>query len=124
MKRDPASGEFYLIEPNLGRPTGRSAIAEAGGVELLYTMYCDLAGLPLPEARVQRYGEAKWIYLRHDLQAAFYRWRRGELSLGEWRRSVAGPKAWAVFSARDPLPFLLDLVKPFRELLRRRRPAP
>jgi predicted ATP-grasp superfamily ATP-dependent carboligase len=124
MKRDTTSGEFYLIEPNVGRPTGRSAIAEAGGVELLYTMYCDLAGLPLPEARVQRYGEAKWIYLRHDLQAAFYRWRHGELTIREWWRSIGGAKAYAVFSARDPLPFLLDLWKPVRQILRRRLARP
>ena len=34
-KRDVRTGRHYLIEPNIGRPTGRSAIAEAGGVELL-----------------------------------------------------------------------------------------
>jgi len=121
MKRDAARGEYFLIEPNVGRPTGRSAIAEAGGVELLYTMYCDLVGLPLPEAREQRYRDAKWIYLRHDLQSAFWWWRRGELTLADWARSLRGPKSYAVFSASDPLPFLLDLVKPFAELRRRRR---
>src|SRR5690606_32406833 len=49
MKKDARTGKHYIIEPNIGRPTGRSAIAEFGGVELLYTMYCDLVGLPLPE---------------------------------------------------------------------------
>jgi len=62
-------GNRYMIEANLGRPAGRSAIAEAGGVELLFTMYCDVVGLPLPENRVQRYQGAKWIDLRHDLQS-------------------------------------------------------
>ena len=28
-----------------------SAISEAGGVELVYTAYCDLVGLPLPPNR-------------------------------------------------------------------------
>src|SRR5262249_12454624 len=72
LKRDARSGRHVVIEPNVGRPTGRSAIAEAGGVELLYTMYCDAAGLPLPDARVQRYVGARWIYWRHDLQAALH----------------------------------------------------
>lgn len=108
MKRDVRTGEYLLIEPNVGRPTGRSAIAEAGGVELLYTMYCDLVGTALPEARTQTYGNAKWIYLRRDLQAAFRAWRRGELSAREWLTSIRGPKTYAVFSLRDPLPFLLD----------------
>ncbi len=111
MKVDRRTGELFLIEPNVGRPTGRSAVAEAGGVELLYSMYCDLTGLPRPGHLEQRYTQAKWIYLRHDLQAAFYRWRRGELSAGAWWRSLRGPKVYAVLSATDPLPFLLDCRK-------------
>ena len=109
MKRDMRTGEFVLIEPNVGRPTGRSAIAEAGGVELLHTMYSDLTGMPLPEARTQTYGDAKWIYLRHDLQAAVHAWRRGELSFGQWFRTMRGPKAYAVASLHDPWPFLHDI---------------
>jgi predicted ATP-grasp superfamily ATP-dependent carboligase len=38
MKRDTRTGRHVIIEPNIGRPTGRSALAEAGGVELLQTM--------------------------------------------------------------------------------------
>lgn len=111
MKRDPRTGKHYIIEPNIGRPTGRSAIAEAGGVELLYTMYCDVIGRPLPANRVQKYGNAKWIYWRRDLQSAFYYWRRGDLTLGEWRRSWAGKKYTAVFSWRDRGPFIGDMRK-------------
>ena len=111
MKVDRRTGELLLIEPNVGRPTGRSAIAEGGGVELLYSMYCDLTGAPLPSQRRQRYTQAKWVYLRHDLQAAFYRWRRAELTAREWWRSLRGPKSYAVLSATDPLPFLLDCRK-------------
>ena len=124
MKRDQRSGEFFLIEPNVGRPTGRSAIAEAGGVELLYSMYCDLAGLPLPTQRTQTYGQAKWIYLRHDLQAAYCAWRRGELTIRDWWTSVRGPKSFAVLSLRDPLPFLYDLVGAASKAMTRLRAKP
>ena len=74
------TGRLVIIEPNVGRPTGRSAIAEAGGVELVLTAYCDVAGLPLPGAREQRYVGAKWIDLRRDLQAALVARRQGTLS--------------------------------------------
>jgi predicted ATP-grasp superfamily ATP-dependent carboligase len=121
MKRDAISGRHVVIEPNVGRPTGRSAIAEAGGVELLYTMYCDLIGRPLPALRIQRYGDARWIYWRHDLQSAFHYWRRGELGLREWARSWRGRKACAVFSVRDPLPFLADATRSARLALSRLR---
>ena len=109
MKRDARTGRHVVIEPNVGRPTGRSAIAEAGGVELLYTMYCDATGRPLPEARVQRYIGARWIYWRHDFQAALHAWRGGRLTLREWARSWRGRKASAVFSWSDPAPFVADL---------------
>ncbi len=108
MKRDDRTGKHYIIEPNIGRPTGRSALAEFAGVELVYTMYCDLAGLPLPENRVQKYRGTRWIYLRRDLQSAFYYWRKGELSLGSWLRSIWGVKKDAVFSWTDLKPALAD----------------
>jgi D-aspartate ligase len=109
MKRDERDGRFSIIEPNLGRPTGRSAIAERGGVELLLTAYCDALGLPLPEERTQRYQGVKWIYWRHDLQAAVVGMRRGRLSLGDWWRSVRGPSIEAVASLRDPRPMVGEL---------------
>lgn len=109
-KEDERTGRLLIIEPNIGRPTGRSAIAEKGGVELLLTAYRDALGEPLPEERVQRHRGAKWIYWRHDAQAAIVRARRGELGLGEWLRSVRGPKVEAVFARRDPLPFAADVV--------------
>ena len=109
FKQDPTNGKHYLIEPNVGRPTGRSAIAEAGGVELLYTMYCDVVGLPLPAERTQQFKGTKWIDLRHDFQSAFYYWRKGELTLKNWWLSWRGPKAHTYFSWSDPAPFLYDL---------------
>jgi predicted ATP-grasp superfamily ATP-dependent carboligase len=111
MKKDPVSGQQFIIEPNIGRPTGRSAIAEAAGVELVYTAYCDAVGRPLPDNRIQRYKGAKWIYFRRDVQSAMQYWRRGELTLGGWWRSLQGPRTDALFSWTDPAPFCLDLYK-------------
>jgi predicted ATP-grasp superfamily ATP-dependent carboligase len=105
MKRDQRTGQHFIIEPNIGRPTGRSAIAEAGGVELLYTKFCDLANLPLPANREQKYEGVKWIYFMHDIQSSFYYWRRGELTLWDWWQSIRGSKKFAVLSWNDPAPF-------------------
>lgn len=130
MKRDARSGEHFLIEANLGRPTGRSAIAEAGGVELLHAMYCDAAGLPRPAHLTQAYRGVKWLDLRHDIQSALYYRRRGELTMRGWWRSLRGRKAHAIFSWSDPLPFLWDLWRALRiaasrgERARRRHEAP
>jgi D-aspartate ligase len=119
MKRDARTGRHYAIEANIGRPTGRSSIAEAGGVELHYTAYCDALGLPLPRERVQVYGQAKWIYFARDAASAWHYYRRGELTIREWIRSLRGIRADAVFSWRDPIPFALDSLTGFVRLLRR-----
>jgi len=121
VKRDARTGEHFVIEANVGRPTGRSAIAEAGGVELTYAMYCDLLGLPLPGNLEQRYGGAKWIFWRQDVRSALHYWRRGELSLASWARSWRGHKTDAVFSWHDPAPFLADLAQGLIPGRRRRR---
>lgn len=117
MKLDSKTGKHYIMEPNIGRPTGRSAIAEAGGVELLYTMYCDVLGLPLPEERIQRYGNAKWIHIRRDMQSAIHYWRMGELSIGEWWRSIQGHKFYALFAWNDLGPFIGDILRGARLFL-------
>lgn len=119
MKRDSRTGEHLIIEPNIGRPTGRSAISEAGGVELLYTMYCDVTGIPLPDRRLQKYRGVKWIYLRHDFQSALYYWRRGDLTLKGWLDSWRGKKAYAVFSWKDPAPFFFDILRVLRLALKK-----
>jgi D-aspartate ligase len=122
LKRDAKTGEHLIVEPNIGRPTGRSAMAEAGGVELLYAMYCDILGLPLPDDLAQRFVGAKWIYLGRDLRSALHYWRRGELSARGWIESLRGPKIDAVFSWSDPLPFCFDVGRVF-SLARRTEPA-
>ncbi len=118
MKQDARSGRHLVIEPNIGRPTGRSAIAEAGGVELLYTAYCDMVGLPLPSARRQRFVGTKWIDDRRDLQSALHAMRRGTLTPAGWVRSVRGPKAHAVVSRTDPAPFAHELLQSARKATR------
>jgi len=117
MKQDSRNGNHYIMEPNIGRPTGRSPIAEAAGVELVYTMYCDALNRELPPNREQQYGDTKWVYLRRDLQSAFFRIRRGELTLAGFFRSWQGKKGFAIFSWQDPLPFFGDLIRAARLFL-------
>lgn len=123
LKRDPRDGRHVIVEPNVGRPTGRSAIAEAGGVEMLLTMYCDAVGLPLPEQRTQTYGQAKWIHLRRDLLSAGQAMRAGELGFGEWVSTMRGKKAYAVLSSRDPRPFLAEVRMAAGEIVSRAKGA-
>ena len=119
VKQDSRNGNYYIMEPNVCRPTGRSAISEGGGVELIYTMYCDALGWPLPNNRTQTYGSAKWIYLRRDLQSALFHWKNGNLTIKEWIKSIRGRKRYALFSWSDPGPFYGDLARSVRLFLTR-----
>jgi len=126
MKQHEVTGEHVILEANVGRPTGRSAQAEASGVPLLYTLYCDAVGWPLPPPRPEHAPRVKWIHYRRDFQAALHHWRKGELTLEEWARSWRGPKQDALFSLSDPVPFFGDLARVARKVARRgpRRPTP
>ncbi|MGA7837122.1 MAG: hypothetical protein WB996_04095 [Ignavibacteriaceae bacterium] len=109
IKKDIRNEKYYIIEPNIGRPTGRSALAEACGVDLIYTMYCDCLGMTLPDTRIQSYKGIKWIHLRTDLQSAYNYWKTGNLTLKEWIKSMKGKKFYSVISLKDPMPFLVEL---------------
>jgi D-aspartate ligase len=111
MKRDSRTGRYFVTEANVGRTTSISAMAEAGGVELLYAAYCDATGIPLPVGLEQRYRGVKWIYLRQDIRSALFYWQRGELTLKEWWQSLRGRKTEAVFSWKETGPFWRDLCE-------------
>lgn len=117
VKRDPTNDTLVVIEPNIGRPTGRSAISEAGGVSLIHTAYRDALGLPPIRNNEQTYAGVKWLYLRHDLQAAVSEIRAGQLSVGGWLGSIRGRKVFAVWSLTDPAPFFVDIFQALRKAL-------
>lgn len=117
MKRDPETGRYFIIEANVGRPTGRSSLAEACGVELFMAMYCDLLGLPMPAERTGGAGKGKWIHVINDLRSAWHYWRRGELTLWGWLKSLVGVRRAAVIDFRDPAPSIIFLLEGFLHLL-------
>ena len=77
----------------------------------MLTAYRHALGEPLPRSRTQTYSGARWLDLRRDAQAAVVAHRSGTLTWVEWLRWLRGPKAHAIWSARDPAPFAADLVQ-------------
>lgn len=113
IKIDKRSGRYFIIEPDVGRPNTSIGLLEASGVPILYTMYRDALGMPLPEYKVPTHAGIKWISLHRDTAASWLYLKKGKLSLKQWIASVKGVNTFAVLSIRDPLPFLLDSYKLF-----------
>lgn len=124
IKHDAKTGAYYILEVNAGRPALNMTVAELCGVELQMSYYCEAAGLPLPERRTVTRPGGKWICWKTDLAAAWCLWRRGDLDIKTWWRSVSGRKTHAVWSARDPIPFLLDMMRRLGEPRHRRNRRP
>jgi predicted ATP-grasp superfamily ATP-dependent carboligase len=120
MKRDSGTGRLFVIEANLGRPGMGMFVAEAAGIEMTHLAYRSLAGLPLPPAPPVRYPNARWVCLKRDLAAALAAWRKGELGLAAYLRSLRGVRRSALLDLRDPLPSLYDLMRLPTQLARRR----
>lgn len=115
-KRDERDGELVLIEANVGRPTGRGALADHLGIPLLRGWYDEIVGAPRPhELPEQGDAEGMWTLIRSDVQAGFAQWRRGELGLRSWAASYRHHVLDAVWDRRDPVPFARDLTRAVRK---------
>ena len=107
-KYDAAAGEYKLIEIN-PRPWDQHRIGAACGVDLIYLAYCDHAGLPKPTVRTA-FTARKWVAEDAFVMAALrLLWRR-EWAVADLFRQARGRKVYAIWSARDPLPFVAYVV--------------
>ena len=76
MKMNDRDGKYYMMEVNVCRLPMRFKIVEAGGVELVYTMYSDALGLNNSTSTIQRFRGVKWISLHRDF------WRIRHITTG------------------------------------------
>ena len=120
FKEDPRDGSYKLIEVNT-RFGMWDGLGVKCGVDLPYISYCDTLGLPVNPQLTYR-ENITWIDWQRDIRAVSQYWQMGQLSFGEWFRSLLGEKMWAIYSADDWRPgvaFTFSLVfKMFDRLLK------
>ena len=103
-KLDARDGEYKLIEVN-PRPWDQHRLGAACGVDLIHHAYCDYADLPGPAARATG-RHRKWVAEDAFLMAALQLiWRR-EPGLRGMLRQARGRKIFAIWSPKDPMPFV------------------
>lgn len=102
FKWDERERVWKLIEIN-PRPTLWYALSRKAGVDVVWDAYCDLTGQPNPVHVGAQDDTARWQLLVRDVVSAIHFLRRGELSLGEFWRTVVDPrrKEYAVLSRHD-----------------------
>jgi D-aspartate ligase len=101
---DQRDGQYKLLDvnPRIGG-TFRLFVGE-NGLDVLRTMYLDLTGQEVPATTLSE--GRRWIVEPWDLASSLTYWRRDDITLGEWLRSLRHVREDAWFAADDPLPFL------------------
>jgi predicted ATP-grasp superfamily ATP-dependent carboligase len=120
FKLDERDGRYKLIECN-ARFVASDGLVSASGISLGTFVYNRVTGRPLPQVDAYRSGLRQW-----DPARDFYSFRElrraGQLTAGQWLRSVARRQTFAYFRWTDPLPALARVTLPLRRRLRRSTP--
>ena len=111
FKHDVRDGQFKLIECN-ARFTASNCLVAASGIDLGVFVYNRLTGRPLPPTNHFAVGKRLWDPIR-DYQSYLALRRSGQLTFGQWLKSVCHPQSFPYFEWTDPFPAIRRLRKGF-----------
>jgi len=110
FKKDAAKNRFYLLEAN-ARFTLWNYLGAASGVNLPILAYRDILALPCQPATSYTTG-IRWLSFMNDLKTFLKSYHPDrQLSFAQWLLSLQGRKVYDVFSWRDPLPFMVSIIR-------------
>ncbi len=109
FKWDDRDRQFKLIEIN-PRPWDQHRLGKACGVDLMYIAYCEHAGLPQPPVPKPAPG-TKWIADETFIVTALRLAWGWKPELSSLFRHAHGKRIYAVWNGKDPLPFLVWVVR-------------
>jgi D-aspartate ligase len=118
---DRRDGRYKLLDFNPRVGAQFRLFEDDLGIDVVRAMHLDLTGRAVPAGR-PRPGR-RFVVETHDPLASLAYRRRGELTVGEWGRSLAGVREAAWFAPDDLRPFLMVGARAvLRRALSRRRP--
>jgi len=103
--KDERDGLYKFIEIN-GRIWGWHTLAKAAGVNLPLLLYKHMMGQTVKQATSKN--GMKWVRLITDVPTCVKDILSGQMTFKGYWRSMSGPKEFAVFSPKDPLPFFME----------------
>jgi D-aspartate ligase len=105
--RDSRDGKYKLIEMN-ARPWGWHTLAIEAGADLPYLLYLDILGYPAFTNGFTK--NIKWFHTVTDIPTVLSEISKGHMRISDYFYSLKGRKKDAVFSASDPLPFIMEVL--------------
>lgn len=104
---DPRDKRYKLLEIN-ARTWGWHTLGGIAGVDFPLLLFKDLTG---EEVRSNSFRKGvKWIRILTDAPLGFKEISKGKLRLNDYLFSLKGEKEYAVWSLRDPLPFVMEFL--------------
>jgi predicted ATP-grasp superfamily ATP-dependent carboligase len=105
--RDPRDNKYKLLEIN-ARFWSWHSIAIAAGVDFPYLLYMDMLGNGVHVNGFKK--GVKWFRLMVDAPMSAALIARGKMNISTYLRSWRGKRSFAVWSLKDPLPFLVEVL--------------
>jgi len=103
FKKDPETGNFYLIEVNV-RITTLNVMLNKVGMNVPYITYLELTGGTVPPFALRENTRRTFHYLYEDILAVRDYKRTGQLTIGQVVKSLFRPKSAAIWDWKDPKP--------------------
>jgi D-aspartate ligase len=121
FKQDPRDAQYKLLDVN-ARAWGFHGLGQAVGVDFPYLLFADMCGDLTEPARAAP-GQG-WLRLIPDLAVATKEVLGGHLGIAAYGKSLRATRVESVFSSRDPLPFLAELMMFPYLILKKHRARP
>jgi len=109
VRFDVRSREYKLLDANPRLGAQFRLFEDSAGVDVVRASYLDLTGQPIPDGEPVT-GRAFMVENYDPISSLSY-WRRGELGLRDWARSLRGVREAAWFAPDDLRPFGLMCLR-------------
>lgn len=103
---DDKDGKYKLLEMN-PRTWGWHTLGAAAGVNFSALLFADINNEPVCVTSFEK--NVKWVRLVTDVPTVISEVCKGRLSLADYVNSLKGKREFAVYSGKDPIPFIVEV---------------